>query len=282
MGTLRSVNFCYISGLPPTLVRGFVSLYSHKTRTPAQITLIASIHDNPVFSSLRTLLRKTGGNSCGVLFLSYSSRILYHHFGRAHHHRPLTKRRSAARRTLTGRQHVLTPLTTQTSFLISAARLNATRLGRQLYRLFTSATRGPVAVRYVSFNFGCNFPTRTSVVLSIQYFPGPFCIPRLGRRANLSTPIQSFILTSPSARRFLAQLCRLLSRLVPLCVGRKGDRLIITVKYANNGRHSIAIARTLITRVTSANRQILTGRQSVLGEWEERDTYLFLLVWGGD
>lgn len=170
--TLRSVNFCYISGLPMILLPSLTqALTSHRVST----TIDVSIHGVP--RSPRVFRRTVDGLpstfSPRLLFLSTSHGALVHHCDSAHQLRPLSDGGLSLRDTVSGRDSLLRPLHSQTSLVISASRVSIRRLTRVLHAHLLNGHRHRLAVIFRSFNFGRNVPVSTSCIFSIHFLPGP-------------------------------------------------------------------------------------------------------------
>lgn len=172
---VRSVNCCYVSGVPPILLNAFLRLVSGERRCSG-ITVMVSVHSASGFDKVVTTLSRLRGANCsiGVICLSVGARITLGHCGLAHEGRPCTSEfGNSVTRTLTFRQRTVTPLHSGTSFIVSDSSLANGRLEAQLARVLMNSSGSIVGVRIRSFKFGRNVPSRTSFIVSIHYLPGP-------------------------------------------------------------------------------------------------------------
>lgn len=242
-----------MSGLPVPLLRGFTSLVPRvRKRSIRGITLKVSTEDKHSLSRLRVMLSEVGGTKCSfrVLFLSTRSDILIGHCGRAHEDRPLTVKKEISSKVQV-RERGVHFLGRHTSCVVSADGLLAERLGRRVSEVFMSGRSFyGVVVSMLSFKFGCKVPTSTSLIFSIHFLPGPCCISRLEPLAKLSSEIFGCMVSYSVTEAFTSGLRSVIGFLVPGCIGRKGAGLIVTVKYANNGRHSIALTERLCSELS--------------------------------
>lgn len=247
VGVVRSVKCFYVSGLPVRLLSGLVSFSGAFRDSISGITINVSIQGNSKVSRVPRALRRLerGGFPCRVLFLSTRSRILMGQCGRAEHGRPLTNDRHVGGNVIL-RERGLRCLGSGTSCVVSADRLLAERLGVRLRGVFIRGRScGGLFVAVLSFNFGCNVPSSSSVIVSIEFLPGPCCISKLHTGANGSGRVRSCIVRFPRTGRFVSGLSSVVGFLVPGCVSRNGGRLIVSVNYAKNGRHSMALTGRL-------------------------------------
>lgn len=268
LGVLRSVKCFYISGLPVTVFPKFIRVVRGSRAPVGGITLKISIQDKRSVSKLRGSLRRVsrGKVGCRVLFLSTGSSMLMGQCGRAEERRPLDKSKHISAN-VTGRHRGATFLGVGTACVLSADGVLAERLGVRLRGVFIgNRDFYGLCVAMVSFNFGCKVPRSTSLMFSIHFLPGPCCVSALGRGAKGSPRIRSCIVRGSGKPVFLRGLGSVIRFLVPGCVLRKGGRLIVTVKYANKGRESMALTGTLC-RALRARRDcnIHVRRHSVKG-----------------
>lgn len=227
--------------------------------------MIVSLHSQTFFSRVVSTISDLSGAAfvaAGIVFLSSGSSILISQCGRAEEDRPLARSNKAMLRKVHGRERLLRSVHGHSRLIVSADRAAPHRLERHLLSAFGISSGSIFRVRIMSFNFGCNLPVSTSVMVSIHFLPGPRCMSRLHPLAKLSGPICSCIVGRPRARVFCGGFLSLLRCVVPNCGGRNGADIGVTVNYANKRRHSITLTREADLRLRDTKCRIGAARHS--------------------
>ena len=120
----------------------------------------------------------------------------------------------------------------------------------ELRELITAAVIGAktgdrMTIALVSFGYKYGHPLGLDLILDVRFIPNPFFMPGLRELSGTDPRVREYVMAHPEARRFIHEVTRLLTFLVPL-YRREGKSYLTIGLGCTGGRHrSPVLAREL-------------------------------------
>ncbi|HKV55002.1 MAG TPA: RNase adapter RapZ [Candidatus Binataceae bacterium] len=131
----------------------------------------------------------------------------------------------------------------------------------ELREIVTAAVLGAqsgdrMTTALVSFGYKYGHPVGLDVILDVRFIPNPFFVPELRSLNGLDQRVHDYVMAQPEAARFVDQVARLLSFLVPL-YRREGKSYLTIGLGCTGGRHrSPVLARELRERLAREGLEV--------------------------
>jgi UPF0042 nucleotide-binding protein len=131
----------------------------------------------------------------------------------------------------------------------------------ELREIITAAVMGPrggarMVIGLVSFGYKYGTPVGLDLLFDVRFIPNPFFVPELRALDGMDVRVHGYVMSHPEARRFIAEIGKLLEFLIPL-YRREGKSYLSVGLGCTGGRHrSPALARELKTRLAHAGLEV--------------------------
>jgi UPF0042 nucleotide-binding protein len=106
-----------------------------------------------------------------------------------------------------------------------------------------------LAIDILTFGFKRGIPLDADLVFDVRFLNNPYWIPDLKPLSGLQQPVRDYVLSQPSARRFLDLVVQLLELTVPAYRSEGKSRLTIALGCTGGYHRSIALAEELARRL---------------------------------
>ncbi|MBI4678900.1 MAG: RNase adapter RapZ [Elusimicrobia bacterium] len=230
----EDLGFFCVDNLPISLLDRFAdhALRSGRFR---RVALGMDIREGRWLAGLPGVLKrlKEKGIDQSVLFLDASDACVIQRFSETRHRHPLGKKLSEAIREERRR---LVPLKALADKVIDTSTMTLGELKEKLSESLQLTRTREMTLSVVSFGYKYGLPMDADIVMDVRFLPNPNYEGRLRRLSGLFPAVQRFILSAPSARKFLDDYLDFILKLLPAYV-REGKSYLTIAVGCTGGRH---------------------------------------------
>ena len=248
---LEDLGYYCVDNLPPDLLEGFLAIRDADPERYGRVALVLDIRAGdpaPAIQRARSALAERGV-PLQVLFLEASDADLVSRFSETRHRHPLQRRRGVQAGIAEERSR-LEPTRQLADHVIDTSGLS---IGQLKERVVGITPRQPstdeLAIDILTFGFKRGIPLDADLVFDVRFLNNPYWIPDLKPLSGLQQPVRDYVLSQPSARRFLDLVVQLLELTVPAYRSEGKSRLTIALGCTGGYHRSIALAEELARRL---------------------------------
>jgi UPF0042 nucleotide-binding protein len=189
------------------------------------------------------------GATTRVLFLDAGDDVLVRRYEATRRKHPLDEHGRVSGG-IARERHLLEELKGQSDVVVDTSDLNVHELRARLLELFgAEQTTAGLQTSVVSFGYKHGLPLDVDLVLDCRFLPNPHWVPELRPLPGTDPLVRNYVLGQPDALRFLDEMERLLSFLLP-AYEREGKSYLAIAVGCTGGRHrSVVIAEELARRI---------------------------------
>jgi UPF0042 nucleotide-binding protein len=184
------------------------------------------------FAESVKLLRAKGIN-VRVVFIDAIDRVVVQRYSETRHRHPLGRNILLAVREERRR---MADIKGEADKVLDTSDLTLGELKEKISELLEVERTEEMNLSVLSFGFKHGIPIDADLVMDVRFLPNPNYRPALKGRNGLDRAVQSFVLKSPIARKFLLQFSRLVASLLPYYT-REGKSYLTVAVGCTGGRH---------------------------------------------
>jgi RNase adapter protein RapZ len=248
---LEDLGYSCVDNLPVALIPAFADL-TLSTRDETRRAVVVDVREGQGlvgFPAVYRRLKKQAAKRVRLIFLESADSALLRRFSETRRPHPLAGDRSVAE-SIADERRMLQPMRRLADQVIDTTALTV----HELRRLILESTGGaesfaPLSVNVVSFGFRRGVPPDADLVFDVRFLPNPHFVPALRRWSGRNARVAGYVLTMPSARRFLTLTTALLRFLIPQYISEGKAYLTIAIGCTGGRHRSVAIAEAIGTRL---------------------------------
>jgi UPF0042 nucleotide-binding protein len=248
---LEDLGFFVIDNLPPALIANVRELAQDR-KDPQPYALVVDVRSGEFVGDLERALAqlRARGARTRMLFLDASDEVLVRRYDASRRKHPL----AAGERVTDGIAHerrLLEDLKGEADVVVDTSDLNVHELRDRLRELFgdDDATESALRTSIVSFGYKHGLPVDVDLVFDCRFLPNPHWVDELRPLPGTDPRVRDYVMTTPEAGEFLAELERLMRLLLP-AYQREGKAYLSIGIGCTGGRHrSVVIASELAARL---------------------------------
>jgi UPF0042 nucleotide-binding protein len=247
---LEDLGWFVIDNVPPALIAKVAEL-GRGSEERQRFGLVVDVRAGEFVDDLVAALAnlRAMGATTRVLFLDAGDDVLVRRYEATRRKHPLDEEGRVSGGIARERE-LLEELKGRSDVVVDTSDLNVHELRARLVELFRAeqANTGP-QTSVVSFGYKHGLPLDVDLVLDCRFLPNPHWVPELRPLAGTDEPVRAYVLGQPDAVRFLDEMERLLTFLLP-AYEREGKSYLAIAVGCTGGRHrSVVIAEELARRL---------------------------------
>jgi RNase adapter protein RapZ len=248
MRVLEDLGFYCVDNLPVALARSVVGLAREHDPKIAGVALGIDARERlffPQWPQAFTELEYDGFKP-EVIFLNASDEVLARRYSESRRPHPLAQSGMSVVESIRRERLALAEMRERATLIIDTS----TTTIHELRELITAAVIGAktgdrMTIALVSFGYKYGHPLGLDLILDVRFIPNPFFMPGLRELSGTDPRVREYVMAHPEARRFIQEVTRLLTFLVPL-YRREGKSYLTIGLGCTGGRHrSPVLAREL-------------------------------------
>lgn len=254
---LEDLGFFCIDNLPPAIMPRVIEL-ALEGKEISRVGFGIDVRTGAFLEGAKEQLDelRRSGHHDEVLFLDASDEVLIRRFSETRRPHPLAHAGDVASGIQRERERMAS-LKARAKWVIDTSGLNVHALRRILVEHLTQEGESPIMVtRFVSFGFKYGVPVDADLVFDVRYMPNPHFVPELKPHTGTDAGVRDYVLGSPEAAEFLADVEPLLRHTLPR-YEKEGKAYLTIAVGCTGGRHrSVAIAEELGRRFAEGDRKV--------------------------
>ena len=243
--SLEDLGYYCIDNLPAKLIPSLVDLWLRREMEIEKIALVVDIREHGFLTVFPRVLKAIGRKiTPWVVFLDASDETLVKRFSESRRPHPLSPRRSVLDGVHKERKQ-LAAVKDMADEVIDTSAMSLSELKSLLVRRFVKRKKPLLQVLITSFGYKHGLPLDADLVMDTRFLPNPFYSDKLKNLTGLSRPVRDFVLRSDVTEKFLAELFRFMSFLMPRFVEEGKSHVRIAVGCTGGRHRSVVIAEVL-------------------------------------
>ena len=119
------------------------------------------------------------------------------------------------------------------------------QLSKRLREIYTDGKSDDFVVNVMSFGFKYGIPLDADLVFDVRCFPNPFYVDELKDKTGNEKEVQDYVMSTSTAREFLAKLCDMIAFLTPLYIEEGKTSITVSVGCTGGKHRSVTFANKL-------------------------------------
>jgi UPF0042 nucleotide-binding protein len=188
-----------------------------------------------------------------ILFLDAADEVLARRYSESRRPHPLAENGSSIADSIRLERRALAEMRERATRVIDTTATTVHELREIITAAVMSAKAGAgMVTAVVSFGYKYGIPVGLELIFDVRFVPNPFFVPELRPLDGGDARVRDFVMARREARRFVADIAKLLEFLIPL-YRREGKSYLSIGLGCTGGRHrSPALARELQRRLADA------------------------------
>ncbi len=244
---LEDMGYFCIDNMPPVLIPKFSEMLSSVNGNFNNVALVIDIRVGDMINELIAQIEdlKKKGYDCRLLYLNADDETLVKRYKELRRPHPLDNSNGLLASIQQERQ-MLSALYNAADYVIDTSRLSAQDLQRELKEIYASkdAKQG-LEINVMAFGFKYGMPLDADLVFDVRCFPNPFYIDELKHKTGNDKDVQDYVMSFPTAVKFMEKLQDMMSFMIPLYVEEGKISLSIAVGCTGGKHRSVTMANKL-------------------------------------
>jgi len=243
----EDLGYTCVDNLPGELLPELAELVANDPERFAKVAVVLDVRSGDArsaFGAMRGALEGRGIRP-QVFFLEARDEVLIRRFSETRHRHPLDNQRGIAS-SIAEERHILDPVRSEADVILDTSDLSLRELRE---RIFTSLSAQPapdqLVIQLISFGFKFGVPLEADLVFDVRFMQNPYYVESLRQLSGRTAPVREFVLSQPTARRFLEVVGEYLDFAIPAYINEGKTRLTIAIGCTGGYHRSIAISEEL-------------------------------------
>jgi len=261
---LEDLGYYCIDNLPAKLIPNLVDLWRSEEADIPKLALVVDIREHGFLTEFPRVWRDIRKRvSPRLIFLDASDETLVNRFSESRRPHPLARRAPILEGVRLERQR-LAKIKKMADEVIDTTAVTLPELRSLLTRRFKPSRKKQMQVFLVSFGYKHGLPLDSDLVFDARFLPNPFYLDRLKDLTGQDRRVRDFVLRSPAASAFLAELFRFLDFLLPLFLEEGKSQVRLAVGCTGGRHRSVVIAERLQSYLRAQKYDITLHHRDML------------------
>lgn len=255
---LEDMGYFCIDNMPPVLIPKFSEMLSAVNGNFNNVALVIDIRVGDMINELIKQIEdlKSKGYDCTLLYLDANDETLVKRYKETRRQHPL-EGKSGLLEAIQKERKMLSGLFDDADYVIDTSNLSATELLRKLKEIYAPASSGQsLKINVMAFGFKYGMPLDADLVFDVRCFPNPFYIDDLKRRTGNDKEVQDYVMSFPTAVKFMEKLQGLMSFMIPLYIEEGKISLSIAIGCTGGKHRSVTMTNKLADYLKSKDYDV--------------------------
>lgn len=244
---MEDIGFFCVDNLPIVLLPKFLEIRSDAASEISKIALVMDLRERTFIEKhVQVVSRlKRKGYQIEILFLEASDEVLLQRFSVTRRPHPLSEDRTISESIKLERE-TLSSLKDMASDVIDTSLCNIHELKEIIYQRYHTALKGKrITINLISFGYKYGLPHDADIVMDVRFLPNPYFVKDLKDYDGNDEKVEQYVLQWEETKKFLDELYRLTSFLMPQ-YEKEGKTYLNIAMGCTGGRHrSVVITNQL-------------------------------------
>ena len=152
---------------------------------------------------------------------------------------------------------MLKSLLDDADYVIDTSNMTAAQLLTRLKEIYAPASTGQaLKINVMAFGYKYGMPLDADLVFDVRCFPNPFYIDELKRRTGNDKEVQDYVMSFPTAVKFMEKLQDLMSFMIPLYIEEGKISLTIAIGCTGGKHRSVTMTNKLADYLKSKDYEV--------------------------
>lgn len=255
---LEDMGYFCIDNMPPVLIPKFSEMLSSVNGNFNNVALVIDIRVGNMINELIKQLEdlKKKGYDCTLLYLDANDETLVKRYKETRRQHPL-EGSSGLLEAIQKERKMLSALFDDADYVIDTSDMSAAQLLTRLKEIYAPASSGQsLKINVMAFGFKYGMPLDADLVFDVRCFPNPFYIDDLKRRTGNDKEVQDYVMSFPTAVKFMEKLQDLMSFMIPLYIEEGKISLTIAVGCTGGKHRSVTMTNKLADYLKSKDYDV--------------------------
>ncbi|MCH5210235.1 MAG: RNase adapter RapZ [Oscillospiraceae bacterium] len=255
---LEDMGYFCIDNMPPVLIPKFSEMLSSVNGNFNNVALVIDIRVgdmiNELLSQINDLKRK--GYDCKLLYLDADNETLVKRYKEIRRQHPLDKANGLLA-SIKQERKMLSALYNAADHVIDTSNLSLQDLLQKLKSIYASSDSGRgLEINVMAFGFKYGMPLDADLVFDVRCFPNPFYIDELKHRTGNDKAVQDYVMSFPTAVKFMEKLQDMMSFMIPLYIEEGKVSLSIAIGCTGGKHRSVTMTNKLADYLKSKDYSV--------------------------
>ncbi|MBQ2664555.1 MAG: RNase adapter RapZ [Clostridia bacterium] len=256
---LEDMGYFCIDNMPPVLIPKFSEMLSSVNGSFNNVALVIDIRVGDMINELIKQMEdlKSKGYDCTLLYLDASDETLVKRYKETRRSHPLENEGGGLLDAIKRERKMLKSLFDDADYVIDTSNMTAAQLLTRLKEIYAPASTGQaLKVNVMAFGYKYGMPLDADLVFDVRCFPNPFYIDELKRRTGNDKEVQDYVMSFPTAVKFMEKLQDLMSFMIPLYIEEGKISLTIAIGCTGGKHRSVTMTNKLADYLKSKDYEV--------------------------
>ena len=256
---LEDMGYFCIDNMPPVLIPKFSEMLSSVNGSFNNVALVIDIRVGDMINELIKQMEdlKSKGYDCTILYLDASDETLVKRYKETRRSHPLENEGGGLLDAIKRERKMLKSLFDDADYVIDTSNMTAAQLLTRLKEIYAPASTGQaLKVNVMAFGYKYGMPLDADLVFDVRCFPNPFYIDELKRRTGNDKEVQDYVMSFPTAVKFMEKLQDLMSFMIPLYIEEGKISLTIAIGCTGGKHRSVTMTNKLADYLKSKDYEV--------------------------
>ena len=256
---LEDMGYFCIDNMPPVLIPKFSEMLSSVNGSFNNVALVIDIRVGDMIYELIKQMEdlKSKGYDCTLLYLDASDETLVKRYKETRRQHPLENEGGGLLDAIKRERKMLKGLFDDADYVIDTSNMTAAQLLTRLKEIYAPASTGQaLKINVMAFGYKYGMPLDADLVFDVRCFPNPFYIDELKRRTGNDKEVQDYVMSFPTAVKFMEKLQDLMSFMIPLYIEEGKISLTIAIGCTGGKHRSVTMTNKLADYLKSKDYEV--------------------------
>ncbi|MBR0088352.1 MAG: RNase adapter RapZ [Clostridia bacterium] len=256
---LEDMGYFCIDNMPPVLIPKFSEMLSSVNGSFNNVALVIDIRVGDMINELIKQMEdlKSKGYDCTLLYLDASDETLVKRYKETRRSHPLENEGGGLLDAIKRERKMLKSLFDDADYVIDTSNMTAAQLLTRLKEIYAPASTGQaLKINVMAFGYKYGMPLDADLVFDVRCFPNPFYIDELKRRTGNDKEVQDYVMSFPTAVKFMEKLQDLMSFMIPLYIEEGKISLTIAIGCTGGKHRSVTMTNKLADYLKSKDYEV--------------------------
>ncbi len=256
---LEDMGYFCIDNMPPVLIPKFSEMLSSVNGSFNNVALVIDIRVGDMINELIKQMEdlKSKGYDCTLLYFDASDETLVKRYKETRRSHPLENEGGGLLDAIKRERKMLKSLFDDADYVIDTSNMTAAQLLTRLKEIYAPASTGQaLKINVMAFGYKYGMPLDADLVFDVRCFPNPFYIDELKRRTGNDKEVQDYVMSFPTAVKFMEKLQDLMSFMIPLYIEEGKISLTIAIGCTGGKHRSVTMTNKLADYLKSKDYEV--------------------------
>ena len=255
---LEDMGYFCIDNMPPVLIPKFSEMLSSVNGNFNNVALVIDIRVGDMINELLHQIDdlKSKGYDCTLLYLDADDETLVKRYKETRRQHPL-EGAGGLLDAIKRERKMLSALFDDADYVIDTSDMTAAQLLTRLKEIYAPASTGQkLKINVMAFGYKYGMPMDADLVFDVRCFPNPFYIDELKRLTGNDKAVQDYVMSFPTAVKFMEKLEDLMSFMIPLYIEEGKISLSIAIGCTGGKHRSVTMTNKLADYLKSKDYEV--------------------------